>query len=89
MSRIVSELNPGIEQRECEAAVALQGLAKFIQDVCYYKDAAGIPPATVKALHRAYRVLKRITEFYFGDNSGLLWNAPDTKFQPKTKGKNA
>jgi hypothetical protein len=62
-------------------------LAEDIQTLCYQQEAQGIAPATVKALHKAYRVLKPIVEFYLGDNSPLHWSAPDGKFKPKEKKK--
>ena len=76
MSRLVLQVEP----RECAAANAIRALAEGIERLCYAMDAQGIPPDTVKALHRAQRVLKPIVEFYFGGESPLVWSPPDYKF---------
>jgi hypothetical protein len=79
VSRIVLQVEP----RECSAANAVRTLAESVEELCYGLDALDTPPDTVRALHRAQRVLKPVTEFYFGDESPLVWSPPDYKFKPK------
>jgi hypothetical protein len=76
-----------IERDEVIAANSALALAGDIETLCYNLDSQGIPPATVKVLHRAYRVLKPICDMYFGEDCPLLWEAPSYKFQPKAKAK--
>jgi hypothetical protein len=77
----MSRLDLGVEPAEREAAAAISKLAESIEEVCYHLDAQDVPPATIKALHRAQRILKPATEFYFGDESPLVWEPPDYKFK--------
>jgi hypothetical protein len=79
-------IEDGIQVPEGLASKAISELAEEIQELCYMLDAQNVPPATVKVLYRAYRVLKSVTEYYLGDNSPLHWDAPDYRFQPKPKG---
>ena len=76
-------INAGINVVEGRAAFAILHLAQAIQDVCYYCP-DGVAPATIRALHKAFRVLAPIALFYHEDH-GLVWNPPDTRFKPKGK----
>jgi len=78
MSRLA--LEPGILEKK--AALAVSETAEEIQQLCYYLECYGVPPATVRALHKAYRVFKDAVDFYGGDNP-LVWTAPEFKFRPK------
>jgi len=79
MARITDGI---IEPGEASAARAVLSLAEEIQELCHNQDTQDIPPATVKALHRAYRVVRPITDFYFGaENTVLCWNPPNNRFQ--------
>ena len=81
MSRIAEILNP----LEAQAAKALLKLAEEIQEACYYSEQA-IPPATRRAMHRAYRVLKPTAGTYYGlDNLPLCWDPPSYKFQKRNR----
>lgn len=77
----------GPEVPERYAARAISELAESIQDTCYYLDKPGLPPATLKALHRVYRVLKPYLAWFYGDDIRLVWNAPDGRFQKAVPGK--
>ncbi len=79
----MSRLTDAIAPVEAQAAGAVKTLAEDIQTLCYYQEAQGVVAATVKAAHKAYRVLKPVVEFYLGDDSPLIWDAPDWKFKPK------
>jgi hypothetical protein len=74
---------PGVEPGEGMAADAISELASDIERLVYYQSGQNIAPATVHELNRCFRVLKRVTEFYLGDNSPLCWTPPDGKFRPK------
>jgi len=74
-------IEDGIQVSEGLASKAISDLAEEIQELCYMHESQGIPPATVKALHKAYRVLKPVAQFYLGDNSPLHWDAPDYRFR--------
>lgn len=73
----------GIEQAECRAARAITELADLIQDLAFYLEGQGIAADTLRAVAKAYRVLKPTTESYLGADSPLLWNAPEFRFQKK------
>jgi hypothetical protein len=75
----------GIEPSEAAAAVAILKLAELIEQVCYHQEAQGVPQATVRELHRAYRATQAATTFYFGESSPLVWTAPDYKFKKGIK----
>jgi hypothetical protein len=83
MPRIEAE----IEAREARAATAISELAESIQDLAYYCQFRDVWHATQKEVLRAYRVLSGATAFYFGDDSPLIYEAPDTRFRPKEKTK--
>jgi hypothetical protein len=82
MPRIDEAIEPTVEGA---AASAVTALAEDIEQLCYRQEAQGIPAATVKALHKAYRVLKPIVEYYHGDDSPLVWAAPDWRFKKEQK----
>jgi hypothetical protein len=79
----VSRLALQVETSEHRAAESACDLSEYIETLCYSLDCQGIPEGTVRALHKAYRVLKPITEFYFGDDSPLIWDAPTGRFAKK------
>jgi hypothetical protein len=62
----MARLEDGIQVQEGLASKAISGLAEEIQELCYMLDAQNVPPATVKVLHRAYRVLKPVTDITLG-----------------------
>ena len=73
----------GIEPPEAKAAVAIAKLAELIQDLCYSHEAQGVPAAMVKILCKIFRVAKRATVFYRGDNHVLVWDPPEFRFTKK------
>ncbi len=73
----------GLEVSETAAAVSIVELAELIQDVCYDHDSQGVAADTIKALHKAFRVAKQATIFYWGTNHPLVWDAPEFRFKPK------
>jgi hypothetical protein len=79
----LSHISDGITASEGKAAFAILHLAASLQDAAYYCP-DGIALATIRALHKAYRVLKPIALYYHQDH-GLLWDPPDTRFKPKGK----
>jgi hypothetical protein len=79
MSRIDQQIGP----YESIAAKRITELGEEIQELVYYLDAQGVPPATVRALHKAYRVVKATTIFYSGDNHPLIWDPPEFHFQKR------
>lgn len=81
MSRLDQQCGP----LENIAAARVKELAEEIQELIYYGDGQGIPPVTVCALQKAYRVVKGATIFYRGDDHPLVWEPPDFKFRPRTK----
>jgi hypothetical protein len=83
--KIGDGIDCGVEPTEARAACAVMELADQVQYLCFALGAEGIAPSTVKVLYRAYRKLKPLTEFYFGEDSSLHWSAPDFRFQ-KAKG---
>lgn len=74
-------LSPDIPERH--AAWAISELAESIQDVCYYAEKPGLPTATLKSLHRCYRVLKPFVVWFYGDDNRLTFDPPNGRFQPK------
>jgi hypothetical protein len=88
MPRIESANNHGLEQDEADAACALLNLAETIHDSCHrLTDQEWIPPVTVRALHKAYRAIRPVVNFYWGaENVPLFWDPPITRFQ-KAKAK--
>jgi hypothetical protein len=85
VSLVPARITEAIEPTEALAADAVKALAEDIQTLCYYQETQGVASATIKQLHKAYRVLQPIVEFYVGDESPLIWSAPDWKFKPKEK----
>jgi hypothetical protein len=81
----VPRLDESIEVQEAHAATAISKLAESVEQLCYHQEAQGLPPTMVRELHRAYRVLHGATAFYFGENSPLVWTAPDHRFKSKEK----
>jgi hypothetical protein len=76
----------GLEPAEGNAAAAIARLASEIEDLCYNHDGQNIERKTLEECRRAYRVLRRATIFYKGDEHGLVWEPPSGKFQPKEEG---
>jgi hypothetical protein len=74
---------PGVEPREGQAADAINELASDIEQLCYAQDAQDVARPTVLELHRCFRVLKRASVFYRGDDHVLVWEPSDGKFRPK------
>jgi hypothetical protein len=74
-----------VETSEHRAAESVCDLAENIETLCYALDCQGIPDATVRALHKAFRVLRPITEFYFGDDTPLCWHPPTGRFGKEIK----
>jgi hypothetical protein len=79
-------LDSRVESSEHAAAEALLALAENIELLCYNLDGADTPAPTIQALHKVQRALKPIVEFYYGDESSLVWDPPSHKFQ-KAKAK--
>jgi hypothetical protein len=75
------------EFRACGGAEALLDLASNIEHLCYNLDGMDTPAPTIQALHKVQRVLKPTIEWYYGDESPLVWDPPSMKFQPKAKAK--
>ena len=78
----------GIEPPEAKAAAAVARLAEFLQDICYYHQAQGVPREVVSILHRTYRTLKSAVIYYRGDNHVLVWDPPtpeNFRFRKVTK----
>ena len=72
-----------IEPQERTTALLIERLAEAIQQACYYSEYP-LAPATAKALHKAYRVLKPAVVFYRGEGEhALCWDPPDYRFRPK------
>jgi hypothetical protein len=78
----VSRLAQQVNVLEAQAARALLKVAETIEEACYYSEQA-IPPGTVRAMHRAYRILKPVAKIYYGDNLPLCWDPPSYRFQKK------
>jgi hypothetical protein len=77
-------IEEAIEMEEARAATLTCELAESIEELCY-PDAQTVPAVTVRELHRAYRVLQKVTVFYFGENAPLVWTPPDGRFKAKEK----
>jgi len=67
-----------IEPVEAAAAVAIRTLAEACQDAAYYHEFQGVPTETRRAVLKCYRVEKSVTEFYFGSEHGLVFDASTT-----------
>lgn len=81
----MARIEEAIEVAEGLAEKAISELAELIQDLAYYAEFQGVRVETQKAVLRAYRVLKPAVVFYRGDNSALVYEAPDYKFKSKEK----
>ena len=79
-------LDSRIGTDEHAAAEALLDLADNIERLCYSLKGQDTPAPTIQALHKVQRVLKPVVEFYYGDESSLVWTPPTGRFQ-KAKAK--
>jgi len=77
--RVASQIDPD----EHAAAAALLDLASYTEYLCDNLHGVDTSAPTTQALHKVQRVLKPVVEFYYGDESPLIWTPPDYKFQPK------
>jgi hypothetical protein len=79
----MSRTEENIEPAEAAATVAICKLAEACEALAYLHDFQGTPTATKKAVLKAYRVLKSVVEYHMGENSPLIWSAPDYRFTKK------
>jgi hypothetical protein len=81
----VSRLALQVETSEHRAAESVCDLAENVETLCHAMDGQGIPETTIRALHKAFRVLRPVTEFYFGEDTPLIWSPPTGRFEKETK----
>lgn len=78
-----ARLEERIEQHEAAAAKAVSELALALENMCYRLECEDVTPATAKELLRAARVTHEATEFYYGEDSPLVWLPPSPRFKKK------